>query len=140
MAEFAMRESEFIRGNMSLLCLYEEENTGRIYPTSLRSHRAALKAIVSKIRDGGELGASKTNLAEAFPDIRDLIAEMLETFREGDTRWPTGVSIPMGVGCIWNVCVFDPVFISYWGSVVFSRIRESNREFTQIGRSVISAR
>ena len=71
-----------------------------------------MKAIVSKIRDRWELGASKTNLAEASPDIRGLIAEMLETLREGDTRRPTGVSIPMEVGCIWNVCVFAAVFIS----------------------------
>ena len=94
MTDFSMRESEFIRGNMPLLRLYEEENTGYIYPTSMRSHRGALKAIMSTLRDGGQLGASMANLRNLFPDIWNRIEEMLQTLREGDAKWPTWVPIP----------------------------------------------
>ena len=110
-----MRASEFARGDMSLLCLFGEENTWYIYPTSLSSHMAALKAIVSKIRDGGKSGAPKTNLAEAFPDIRDRIAEMLETLMDGDTRWPNGGSISRDVGMYSECSFIRPNIYFVWG-------------------------
>ena len=109
MAEFAMRESEFIRGDMPLLFLFEEENTGYIYPTSMRSHRGAMKAIVCKLRDGGEMGASMTNPRDSFPDIWSRIDEMLETLREGDARWPTWAPGPTELkGRICGLALFAP--------------------------------
>ena len=110
-----MHEYEFTRWNMPILFLFEEANTGYIYPTSLRIHRGAMQAIVSKIRDGGGSGDSETNLAEAFPDIRDRIAEMLEALLEGDTRWLTGDSIPMGVGMYSECSFIRPSIYFVWG-------------------------
>ena len=86
--EFEAREWEFIIKNLKELTLYEEENSGFLFPESIRKARDAFKRLTICLRNTSQnTKITRDEMEIANPDKWPLMERIIETFLDDDPRF-----------------------------------------------------